>query len=207
MWWSVATPAPVRRPSPTSWATHRGPLGAGRPEAVSELIFTSGTEARPKAIMHTEQTTNFSVRVAYDDLGLSEDDVVWMPSPLGHSTGFNYGLRFALYHGLRLVLQDRWDGAAAAALVRDERCSYTLGRRPRFSRTWSEAADQRRRAARSPCGSSGAGGRRCRPHLVDAAGSAASGSSACTGPPRCWWGPGTGRARASSSAATPTGCP
>ncbi len=49
-----------------------------------------------------------------------------MPSPVGHSTGFNYGLRFALYHGLRLVLQDRWDPDASVALVARERCSYTL---------------------------------------------------------------------------------
>ncbi|HEY4332031.1 MAG TPA: AMP-binding protein, partial [Ilumatobacteraceae bacterium] len=103
-----------------------GPLGAGRAEAVSEVIFTSGTEAVPKAIMHTEQTANFSVRVAFEDLGLGADDVVWMPSPVGHSTGFNYGLRFALYHGLPLVLQDRWDGDAAAALVAAHRCTYTL---------------------------------------------------------------------------------
>jgi non-ribosomal peptide synthetase component E (peptide arylation enzyme) len=96
------------------------------PEAVSELIFTSGTEASPKAIMHTEQTTNFSVRVAFEDLGLGADDVVWMPSPVGHSTGFNYGLRFALYHGLPLILQDRWDAAAAIELVERERASYTL---------------------------------------------------------------------------------
>ena len=76
--------------------------------------------------MHTEQTTNFSVRVAATDLRITGDDVVWMPSPLGHSTGFNYGLRFALYHGLPLVLQDRWDPAVAVDLVRRERCSYTL---------------------------------------------------------------------------------
>ncbi len=94
--------------------------------AVSELIFTSGTEATPKAIMHTEQTTNFSVRVAAIDMQITGSDVVWMPSPLGHSTGFNYGLRFALYHGLPLVLQDRWDAAVAADLVQRERCSYTL---------------------------------------------------------------------------------
>jgi acyl-CoA synthetase (AMP-forming)/AMP-acid ligase II len=49
-----------------------------------------------------------------------------MPSPVGHSTGFNYGLRFALYHGLPLVLQDRWDAAAAAELVAAEGASYTL---------------------------------------------------------------------------------
>ena len=44
---------------------HRRSSATGRAEAVSELIFTSGTEATPKAIMHTEQTANFSVRVAY----------------------------------------------------------------------------------------------------------------------------------------------
>ena len=101
-------------------------LEPGAAGAVSELIFTSGTEASPKAIMHTEQTANFSVRVAYDDLGLGPHDVVWMPSPIGHSTGFNYGVRFALYHGLRLVLQDRWDGDDAHTLVRREGATYTL---------------------------------------------------------------------------------
>jgi acyl-CoA synthetase (AMP-forming)/AMP-acid ligase II len=94
--------------------------------AVSELIFTSGTESTPKAIMHTEQTTNFSVRVARRDLGVGAADVVWMPSPVGHSTGFNYGLRFALYHGLPLVLQDRWDPAVAVDLVAAEHATYTL---------------------------------------------------------------------------------
>lgn len=100
---------------------------APRPASdVSELIFTSGTEAAPKAIMHTEQTTNFSVRVAFSDLGMSAEDVVWMPSPVGHSTGFNYGLRMALYHGSRLVLQDQWNASAACELIQRERCTYTL---------------------------------------------------------------------------------
>jgi len=99
-----------------------GPLA----DAVSELIFTSGTEANPKAIMHTEQTANFSVRIAYSDLQMNAADVVWMPSPIGHSTGFNYGLRFALFHGLKLVLQDGWDALDAEYLIRAEGCSYTL---------------------------------------------------------------------------------
>ena len=100
--------------------------GAQQPGAVSELIFTSGTEAAPKAIMHTEQTANFSVRVAAEDLGIGEGDVVWMPSPIGHSTGFNYGVRFALYHGLPLVLQDRWDAGVACDLIAARGASYTL---------------------------------------------------------------------------------
>jgi acyl-coenzyme A synthetase/AMP-(fatty) acid ligase len=109
-------------PDPTDDFTADPPPAAN----VSELIFTSGTEANPKAIMHTEQTANFSVRVAREYLRVTDDDVVWMPSPIGHSTGFNYGVRFALYHGLKLVLQDRWDAALAAELIEREGCSYTL---------------------------------------------------------------------------------
>jgi acyl-coenzyme A synthetase/AMP-(fatty) acid ligase len=105
-------------------STQQGlPAEAGN---VSELIFTSGTEAEPKAIMHTEQTANFSVRAAFSSLSMTEQDVVWMPSPIGHSTGFNYGVRMALYHGLKLVLQDRWDGVQAASIIESEGCTYTL---------------------------------------------------------------------------------
>jgi acyl-CoA synthetase (AMP-forming)/AMP-acid ligase II len=93
---------------------------------VCELIFSSGTEAAPKGIMHTEQTTNAGVRAMREFLGLDEGDVVWMPSPVGHSTGFNFGLRLALYCGLPLVLQDRWDACVAADLVERHGCTYTL---------------------------------------------------------------------------------
>lgn len=103
------------------------PLGDGSVSAaVSEVIFTSGTEATPKAVMHTEETTNFGVRTAFKDLGVGPDQVVWMPSPVGHSTGFNYGARAALYHGRTLVLQDRWDAASAVELIERYGCSFTL---------------------------------------------------------------------------------
>jgi len=122
----LAAPAAVTYEQLLGEGDPAAPLGDRPADAVSELIFTSGTEASPKAIMHTEQTAGFSVRVAYDDLGMTSGDVVWMPSPVGHSTGFNYGLRLALHHGLPLVLQDRWDAATAVRLVQEHRCSYTL---------------------------------------------------------------------------------
>ncbi len=122
----VGEPAPGQSSFASLLRREAGAVAPGRADAVSEVIFTSGTEAQPKAIMHTEQTTNFSVRAACADLAMTGNDVVWMPSPVGHSTGFNYGLRFALYHGLPLVLQDRWDAATALELVIRERCTYTL---------------------------------------------------------------------------------
>ena len=101
------------------------PRHALDPSRVSEVLFTSGTEAEPKAVMHTEETTNFCVRQIWSTLRMDERDVIWMPSPVGHSTGLNFGLRLALYHGVRLVLQDQWDPAVAVDLIERERCSYT----------------------------------------------------------------------------------
>jgi cyclohexanecarboxylate-CoA ligase len=103
------------------------PLGPGRPPgSVSELMFTSGTEAEPKAIMHTERTLNASLRATWEGVGMSAADVVWMPAPIGHSTGFNHGMRLAIYHGLKLVLQDRWDPVEAAQLVETHGLTHTL---------------------------------------------------------------------------------
>ncbi|WP_269304988.1 AMP-binding protein [Aeromicrobium sp. HA] len=95
-------------------------------EAISELIFTSGTESLPKAVMHTEETVNHSVAATVEHLGLGDDDVVWMPSPVGHSTGFNFGVRLALMNGVTVVLQDRWDPSRAAQLIEQYGCTYTL---------------------------------------------------------------------------------
>jgi acyl-CoA synthetase (AMP-forming)/AMP-acid ligase II len=115
--------AKIRSGAPGAAALVAPPPSAS---SVCELIFTSGTEASPKGIMHTEQTTNAGVRSMRRFLALGTGDVVWMPSPVGHSTGFNFGLRLALYSGLPLVLQDRWDPALAVDLVERFGCTYTL---------------------------------------------------------------------------------
>jgi acyl-CoA synthetase (AMP-forming)/AMP-acid ligase II len=94
--------------------------------SVSELMFTSGTEAEPKAVMHTERTLNATLRATREALGLTGEDVVWMPAPIGHSTGFNHGLRLAVFLGLPLVLQDRWDPVEGARLVERHRCTHTV---------------------------------------------------------------------------------
>ena len=160
-------------------------------EAVSEVIFTSGTEANPKAVMHTEQTTNFSARVAYTFLGLGPEDVVWMPSPVGHSTGFNYGVRFAIYHGpapraagpVERLVGRRADRAGAVQLhpgrhhlpPGSRRRGGRAGRPPRLAPVLRLRGRPRPRRAG-----------RCRRRA------SASASCGCTDRPRCWWAPGTG---------------
>jgi acyl-CoA synthetase (AMP-forming)/AMP-acid ligase II len=101
--------------------------GAGQEvEPISELIFTSGTQAAPKAVLHTERTTSTNAYALAEHLGLTNLDVVWVPSPIGHSTGLNFGVRASILLGATMVLEDIWNGSEAAEIVERERCSYTL---------------------------------------------------------------------------------
>jgi non-ribosomal peptide synthetase component E (peptide arylation enzyme) len=94
------------------------------------LAFTSGTESNPKGVMHSDNTMMYGTLTMARLLRLTADDVVWVPSPLGHGTAFQWGMRQALTLGATMVLQDPWDPAAALALIERERCSFTLAATP-----------------------------------------------------------------------------
>jgi cyclohexanecarboxylate-CoA ligase len=67
------------------------------------------------------------LRAVSEPLGLGGDDVVLMFSPLGHQTGYLYGMCMPLKYGMKLVLQDAWDPATMLRLVGDERVTWTMG--------------------------------------------------------------------------------
>ncbi|WP_354683656.1 cyclohexanecarboxylate-CoA ligase [Cupriavidus necator] len=100
------------------------------PDDVTQLIYTSGTTGEPKGVMHTANTL-FANIVAYAErLRLAGDDVVLMASPMAHQTGFMYGLLMPVVLGAHAVLQDLWDPARAAELIRAEGVTFTMGSTP-----------------------------------------------------------------------------
>jgi cyclohexanecarboxylate-CoA ligase len=94
-------------------------------QAVSCICFTSGTTGEPKGVMHNQATMMFQTGGPRSVLGLSREDTVLMPSPLGHYTGFEYGINTPMIAGMKTVLMDYWDPNTAVRLVAEERVSWT----------------------------------------------------------------------------------
>jgi acyl-coenzyme A synthetase/AMP-(fatty) acid ligase len=116
------------------------PLDARGPDVV---LFTSGTESSPKGAVHSHQTARFDLcRYVDDVLSLGNDECVFMPSPICHATGLQWGLRTAIHCRALLVLQDRWSADAAVDMVEAHRCTYLLAATP-FVAELTEAADRR----------------------------------------------------------------
>jgi cyclohexanecarboxylate-CoA ligase len=94
------------------------------------LMFTSGTTADPKGVLHTHNTLDYENRSIIEVYDLGADDVVFMPSPVTHITGLLYGLQLPAMLGTRVVLQDIWDPTAALRLIETEGCSFTVAATP-----------------------------------------------------------------------------
>jgi len=94
------------------------------------LLFTSGTTARPKGVVHTHNTLDYENRSIIDIYGLTPDDVVFMPSPVSHITGLLYGLQLPSMLGTTVVFQDVWEPGSALGLIAEHRCSFTVAATP-----------------------------------------------------------------------------
>jgi acyl-CoA synthetase (AMP-forming)/AMP-acid ligase II len=106
------------------------PLSDPDPNHVKLLLYTSGTTARPKGVLHTHNTTDCEVRHFAGSLGLGAGDVILMPSTLCHVTGYLYGIQMPITLGIPVVLMDVWNAAAAADLVDRHGVTFTIGATP-----------------------------------------------------------------------------
>jgi acyl-CoA synthetase (AMP-forming)/AMP-acid ligase II len=121
-----ASPGAVAYEEAMTASTHNG-IGAG-PDEPFGIIFTSGTTALPKGCVHTSNTLLFSVRGTSKALGVgSSTGVMFMPSPVMHSTGLVVGFLSPLYNRIPTVLQAQWDPELALDLIGQHRCTVTLG--------------------------------------------------------------------------------
>jgi acyl-CoA synthetase (AMP-forming)/AMP-acid ligase II len=90
------------------------------------LIYTSGTTAEPKGVLHTHNTLIAEVQ-SLSEVYVKGPDAVSMGSfPAGHIAGVLNLLRMFVL-GMSSVILDQWDPVAAASLVAQHRVTQTSG--------------------------------------------------------------------------------
>jgi acyl-CoA synthetase (AMP-forming)/AMP-acid ligase II len=103
-----------------------GPLDVD-PDTVALLMYTSGTTAEPKGVLHTHHTLAAEVTSLRRVHELTPADRTLMPSPLTHISGVIHGIMTPALLGTSAVLMQRWDPEHALDLIARERVTYMVG--------------------------------------------------------------------------------
>jgi cyclohexanecarboxylate-CoA ligase len=96
-------------------------------DSIALLMYTSGTTAEPKGVLHTHNTLTAEVLSLQRVHQLTPDDRTLMPSPLTHISGVIHGILTPALLGTSAVLMERWEPARALQLIAGERVTYMIG--------------------------------------------------------------------------------
>lgn len=91
------------------------------------ILCTSGTTQGCRAVMLTHNNIIFSEDGFNREMGLTKDDIIFMPAPLSHATGFHHGIISPMLMGAKLVLQQTFCCDSAIEIMNRERCTYSMG--------------------------------------------------------------------------------
>jgi long-chain acyl-CoA synthetase len=97
------------------------------PDDIAFLTYTSGTTGPPKGAMNTHANVVFSSQTYREWVGVDADDVILAVAPLFHITGLIAHMGLAFLTGAPLVLDYRFDAAAALELIERHGVTFTTG--------------------------------------------------------------------------------
>ncbi|MFC9359617.1 AMP-binding protein [Rhodococcus sp. NPDC057014] len=100
------------------------------PSRVCYFGFTSGTTGEPKGAMHSHDTLIYSIRRQAEHVGpkvYGEHMIQLVASPVGHHTGFAWGIVFTVLLAGTAVHVDRWEPNWGAQVIRDEGITTFFG--------------------------------------------------------------------------------
>ena len=95
------------------------------PADESLIIYTSGTTARPKGVLHLQRAAVIQSWRFADDLRLSTEDRVWTAYPFFWSAGICMALGACMAAGATLILQETFEAGAALQCLVDEQANAT----------------------------------------------------------------------------------
>jgi len=107
--------------------------------ACKVIMYTSGTTGAAKGVMHNHLTLTRIMRSCCEKWNIGRGDVVLMPSPVTHTTGYANGLELPFVVGTHTLLMERWDAAAAVDLIESRYVAMMIGATPFLTELLAEA--------------------------------------------------------------------
>ncbi|MFA7555939.1 MAG: AMP-binding protein [Spongiibacteraceae bacterium] len=87
------------------------------PDSVKLIMYTSGTTGQPKAVKHSHNSLSRAIDNGAEGWKLNADDLMLMPSPVTHVTGFANGIELPFLTDTKSALMERWDVSQAVAYI------------------------------------------------------------------------------------------
>ena len=103
-----------------------GPLPPRVCDDLAMLVYTSGTTADPKGVMHSSRSLLAELAIQAQTRGAVADEVMLSPWPPGHVAGALGMLRY-LAQGVPFVAMEQWDAGAAAELTDKHKVTSSSG--------------------------------------------------------------------------------
>jgi acyl-CoA synthetase (AMP-forming)/AMP-acid ligase II len=100
------------------------------PNSIKCILYTSGTTGTPKAVLHSHNTLSRVIQNSLDHWQMDGSDIMLMPSPVTHITGYGSGMVLPFVTPVKSALMSRWDADAAVALIDRIGATASVGATP-----------------------------------------------------------------------------
>ena len=94
------------------------PIAAVDPDDTKVVLYTSGTTGNPKAVRHSHNTLAKALDNGVMAWGLDERDMMLMPSPVTHVTGYVNGIELPFFTDTNVLLMETGSSIARSNLSR-----------------------------------------------------------------------------------------
>lgn len=100
------------------------------PNSVKTILYTSGTTGSPKAVLHSHNTLSRVIQNSLDHWLMDSADIMLMPSPVTHITGYGSGMVLPFITPVKSALMARWDADAAVEFILRIGATASVGATP-----------------------------------------------------------------------------